>query len=69
MRILRISAIIALGLAFGQAFSEGSEAKKEGQPAKCCAKAEKESGKKCSHSCCTESAKDGKNCEKCGGKN
>ncbi|HET7538012.1 MAG TPA: hypothetical protein VFJ90_16245 [Candidatus Didemnitutus sp.] len=70
MRIMRLSAIIALGLALGYAFSDGAEeAKKpEGQKAKCCQKAEKD-GKKCEHSCCVDAAKEGKNCEKCGGTN
>ncbi len=69
MRIIRLSAIVALGLALGYLFSDAEEPKKdEGQKAKCCVKAEKD-GKKCEHSCCVEAAKDGKNCEKCGGKN
>lgn len=69
MRLLRLSAILTLGLAFSYAFTEAAEeGKKEGHKAKCCATAEKD-GKKCTHSCCAETAKDGKNCEKCGGKN
>ena len=67
--MMRLGAIIALGLALGYAFGDAEEAKKdEGQKAKCCMKAEKD-GKKCEHSCCADAAKEGKNCEKCGGKN
>ncbi|HEX9786322.1 MAG TPA: hypothetical protein VGA56_26800 [Opitutaceae bacterium] len=40
----------------------------EGKKAKCCEKAEA-GGEKCSHGCCVEAAKAGKNCEKCGGTN
>jgi hypothetical protein len=38
------------------------------QRAKCALKAEK-AGKTCDHACCVAAAKDGKNCEKCGGTN
>ncbi len=69
MRTLRITALLALGLAFAYAFSDAKEeTKSDAQPAKCCAKAAKE-GKKCDHECCEKAAKDGKNCEHCGGKN
>lgn len=68
MRTLRLCALLALGMAFGYAFSEAADVPKETSKAKCCAQAEKD-GKKCDHSCCEAAGKDGKNCEKCGGKN
>lgn len=69
MRTLRLTAIIAIGLALGYAFSEANEpAKSEGHKAPCCEKAEKE-GKKCDHKCCEKPASESKNCEHCGGKN
>lgn len=64
MRTLRLCALIALGMAFGYAFSEAADAPKETPKAKCCAQAEKD-GKKCNHSCCEAAAKDGKKCEQC----
>ena len=35
--------------------------------APCCVKAQKETGKACTHACCVEAAKAGDNCTKCKG--
>lgn len=64
MRLVRMCALLALGLALAFAFADAAESKK----APCCVKAEK-NGKKCDHVCCVEAAKQGKQCERCGGKN
>ncbi|MDP2137640.1 MAG: hypothetical protein Q8J74_07280 [Candidatus Didemnitutus sp.] len=64
MKLVRLCAILTLGVALAFAIAEAGEPKKS----RCCAKAEKE-GKTCDHVCCIEAAKDDKNCEKCGGKN
>lgn len=64
MKLVRLCALLALGLALAFAFADAAEAKK----ARCCEKAEK-AGKKCDHVCCIEAAKQSKQCEKCGGKN
>ncbi len=67
MKIVRLCAVLALGVAFALAFADASE-NKEPKEAKCCVKAEK-NGEKCDHVCCLEAAKESKHCEKCGGKN
>jgi hypothetical protein len=64
MRLVRLCALLALGLALAFAFADAAETKK----ARCCEKASK-NGKACDHACCVEASKSGKNCEKCGGKN
>jgi hypothetical protein len=64
MRILRLSAIITLGLALGYLVSDAAERK----AAPCCEKAARQ-GRTCDHKCCIEAARQGRNCEKCGGRN
>lgn len=64
MRIVRLCALLALGLALAFAFADAAEKK----TARCCEKAAK-NGQTCDHACCVEATKSGKNCEKCGGKN
>ena len=39
----------------------------EHKQANCCKKAADDSKKTCSHKCCVAAAKEGKECEKCGG--
>jgi hypothetical protein len=73
MKSLRLVAMMAFGLTLGAALMHAEPAKSEPAKAapakgKCCAKKEA-AGEKCTHECCTAAAKDGKNCEKCGGKN
>ena len=72
MRTMRLCAIVTLGLALGYAFADAKDEDKkkvsEGGKAKCCMRAEK-AGNMCTHECCVASAKDGKNCEACGGHN
>ncbi|MBC8039445.1 MAG: hypothetical protein H7Y06_02790, partial [Opitutaceae bacterium] len=47
---------------------ESADKPAPGAPAGCCKKAAA-ADKACTHDCCATAAKDGKNCEKCGGKN
>jgi hypothetical protein len=72
MKTLRLSlALIAASFAFAGLAQAHDHAKPEapaGTPAGCCKKAAA-ADKACTHGCCTTAAKDGKNCEKCGGKN
>ena len=60
MKLLKtlIAAAIACALVAGSALAEQG---------KCC-KTASDKGETCSHKCCVASAKDGKECEKCGGK-
>jgi len=60
-------AIAAASLAFAP-LAQAETTKPSGAPAGCCKKAAA-SEKACGHGCCVTAAKDGKNCEKCGGKN
>ncbi|MBA4138090.1 MAG: hypothetical protein C0518_12310 [Opitutus sp.] len=64
MKLVRLCALLALGLAFAFAMADAAESKK----ARCCEKASSQ-GKTCDHVCCIDAAKQGKQCEKCGGKN
>lgn len=57
----------AVGVVFA-AETAAPKAKPEGNPGKCCVKAET-AGKTCDHKCCVEANAAGKNCEKCGGTN
>jgi len=68
MKSIRILSVLVIASFLSAAFVRAEEANKEGTKAGCCVKAEKK-GEKCSHECCEAAAKDGKNCEKCGGKN
>lgn len=61
----KIVALLVLSV-FAAGFTFAGDDKKEAKQAGCCAKAEK-AGKACSHECCVAAAKDGNNCEKCGG--
>lgn len=56
-------AIISL---FTASFAFAADGKTEAKVAGCCAKA-KADEKTCSHACCVEATKAGKNCTKCGG--
>lgn len=68
MKSLRLSlALIAAAFALS-ALARAEESKPAAAPAGCCKKAAA-AGKECAHTCCAASAKDKKNCEKCGGKN
>lgn len=53
---------------FATATPKAEEAKPNAGKAACCIKAEANEGN-CQHGCCVAAAKDGRNCEKCGGKN
>ncbi len=55
MRLVRLCALLALGLALAFAFADAAESKK----ARCCDKAEK-AGKSCDHVCCIDAAKQGR---------
>ena len=57
----------AVGVVFA-AETAAPKAKPEGNPGKCCVKAES-AAKTCDHKCCVEANAAGKNCEKCGGTN
>lgn len=59
--------IALLGASFAFA-AETKPAAPAGKKGGCCVKAET-AGAACAHPCCVESAKAGKNCEKCGGTN
>lgn len=61
------AAVLAAGVAFA-AEASAPKSKPEGNPGKCCVKAES-AGKTCDHKCCVEANAAGKNCEKCGGSN
>ncbi|MBM3874033.1 MAG: hypothetical protein FJ382_09950 [Verrucomicrobia bacterium] len=61
------AAVFAVGVVFA-AENAAPKAKPEGNPGKCCVKAES-AGKTCDHKCCVEANAAGKNCEKCGGAN
>ncbi len=65
MKFSKILLVVAalLGASFASAVDAPAS-----QKAKCDLKAEK-AGKTCDHACCVASAKEGKNCEKCGGTN
>lgn len=68
MKSIRILSVLAVASFLTVAFVRADDTHKEGTKAGCCLKAEKK-GEKCGHECCEGAAKDGKNCEKCGGKN
>ncbi len=61
------AAVLAAGVAFA-AEAAAPKSKPEGNPGKCCVKAES-AGKTCDHKCCVEANAASKNCEKCGGSN
>jgi len=69
MKFPKILAAIVVVSSLATGFLLAEEAKKDAAPAgkkaACCEKADG----KCEHSCCVAAAKDGKNCEKCGGTN
>lgn len=69
-KTLRLSISFAiLSLAFaGFARAEDKPAKPAGKAGACCEKATT-AGTTCTHGCCTAAAKEGMNCEKCGGTN
>lgn len=68
MKTIRL--VLTLAVASFIAAAVQAEDQKADAPApkqaKCCVKAEAK-GEKCTHDCCVEAAKDGNNCEKCGG--
>lgn len=69
MKTLRLSlALVAMSFAFAGLVRAEAEKTSPGAPAGCCKKAAA-ADKTCTHGCCTAASKDGKNCEKCGGKN
>lgn len=70
MKSLRFSlALIVAAFALSNlARAEDSKPAPAGEPGKCCAKAAAD-GQTCTHGCCTAATKEGKHCEKCGGKN
>ncbi|NBX59559.1 MAG: hypothetical protein EBT62_03725 [Opitutaceae bacterium] len=65
MKFSKILLVVAALL--GASFASAADAAVS-QKAKCELKAEK-AGKHCSMACCVAAAKEGKNCEKCGGTN
>ncbi|MDI1335090.1 MAG: hypothetical protein PSU94_02810 [Lacunisphaera sp.] len=74
MKNIRFLLALALASFVTAALVNAEEPKKEeakkpaGTEAKCCMKSEK-NHEKCAHECCVAAAKEGKNCEKCGGTN
>jgi hypothetical protein len=74
MKFVKVLAAVAFALALTASLAVAADKKDEkaktppGKLGKCCAAA-KEKGEACKHACCVEAAKNGKNCEKCGGTN